>query len=143
MKLTSLDHADVRVPALAAVETFYDALMPPLGLSRKREAHVDAHGEWHGVDAAHPRNAIEYHPPVESGSCGWFVGFIENSASAVNATRIAFALDDEADLPRVETLVRAAGARVVEWTSDPNYPALFFEDPVGTRLEICARRPAR
>jgi hypothetical protein len=55
-----------------------------------------------------------------------------------HAGRIAF--DREADLPAVETLVRAAGGRVVEWSSEADYPALFFEDPVGTRLEICVCR---
>jgi hypothetical protein len=39
------------------------------------------------------------------------------------------------------TLVRNAGGRVIEWSIEPTYPALFFEDPAGTRLEICARRP--
>jgi catechol-2,3-dioxygenase len=44
-------------------------------------------------------------------------------------------------LPALEPIVRAAGGRIVEWSSDDGYPALYFEDPVGTRLEICARRP--
>lgn len=56
------------------------------------------------------------------------------------ATRIAFALDAEASLTDVEPRVRAAGGRVVEWSGDPGYPALFFEDPNGTRLEFCVRR---
>ena len=37
MRLLGLDHADIRVPSLAAVEAFYDAVMPGLGLSRKTE----------------------------------------------------------------------------------------------------------
>jgi hypothetical protein len=37
-------------------------------------------------------------------------------------------------------LVREAGGRVIEWSIESHYPALFFEDPVGTRLEICVRR---
>jgi hypothetical protein len=74
------------------------------------------------------------------GTPGWFVGFIEDAPTAPTATRFAFAFDREADLPAVETLVRAAGGRVVEWSSEADYPALFFEDPVGTRLEICVRR---
>jgi catechol 2,3-dioxygenase-like lactoylglutathione lyase family enzyme len=141
VELLGLDHADVRVPSLAAVERFYDALLPALGLSRKGEAHVGRDGEWTGVDAEHPRNAIEYHTPVVASSRGWFVGFIEAEGMTPSGTRIAFALEREADLPAVEPLVRAAGARIVEWSTDPGYPALFFEDPVGTRLEICARRP--
>ena len=141
MKLLGLDHADIRVRSIAVVETFYDTLLPTLGLPRKSEAHVGANGEWYGVEASRPRNVIEYHTPIESGSPGWFVGFIEDPTSAPTATRIAFTLADEADLPAIEQLLRAAGARVVEWSSEANYPAIFFEDPGGTRLEICARRP--
>lgn len=141
MKLLGLDHADIRVRSLSAVETFYDALLPELGLSRKSESHVGADGEWYDVDATHPRNVIEYHTPFERGSSGWFVGFIENRATVPNGTRIAFALDREEDLAALEPLVREAGGAVVEWSSDEHYPALFFEDPAGTRLEICARRP--
>lgn len=141
MKLHGLDHADIRVRSLADVERFYDDLMPPLGLPRKTEAHVGDDGEWYDVDAAHPRNVIEYHTPIVPGSPGWFVGFIEDPQTGATATRIAFTLDGEAALPAVEALLHQAGARVIESSNEPGYPAIFFEDPVGTRLEICARRP--
>jgi catechol 2,3-dioxygenase-like lactoylglutathione lyase family enzyme len=141
MHLKGLDHADIRVVSIAAVERFYDMLLPALGLSRKTGAHVGADGEWYDVDESHPRNAVEYHTPVETGSPGWFVGFIEDPAGAVSRTRIAFALDDGAQLEAVERLIRAAGGRAIENSGDPNYPSVFFEDPSGTRLEICARRP--
>jgi catechol 2,3-dioxygenase-like lactoylglutathione lyase family enzyme len=141
MKLLGLDHADIRVPSLAAVERFYDAVLPVLGLSRKTEAHVGSDGEWYDVDATHERNTIEYHTPIAPGSPGWFVGFIEDRQMIATKTRIAFALDGEANLPAIESLVREAGGCVVEWSEDEGYPALFFEDPSGTRLEICARRP--
>ena len=141
MKLLGLDHADIRVRSLSAVETFYDALLPELGLSRKSESHVAADGEWYDVDANRPRNVIEYHTPIEPGASGWFVGFIEEPAMIPTATRIAFALDREDALVAAEALVRSAGGRIVEWSSDEKYPAIFFEDPAGTRLEICARRP--
>ncbi len=143
MRLLKLDHADVRVASIAVIEPFYDAVLLPLGLSRKTHAHVAEDGEWHDVDVSHPPNAVEYHTPVEPGSAGWFIGFIEDSSNPASATRLAFALDSEADLAAVEPLIRAAGARIVEWSSDAGYPALFFEDPLGTRLEICARRPRR
>ncbi len=143
MKLLGLDHADIRVPSIAAVERFYDVLFPALGLSRKSEAFVGSDGEWYEVDPEHPRNAIEYHTPVEHGSAGWFVGFIEDRAMVPTPTRIAFALDEAANLPAVEPLVREAGGRSVEWSIETDYPSLFFEDPIGTRLEICARRPHR
>jgi hypothetical protein len=140
MRLRGLDHADIRVRSIAAVERFYDALFPTLGLARKTESHVDPDGEWHAVDATRPRNAIEYHTPLVAGSAGWFVGFIEDAGTVATATRIAFAADGEDGFTALETLVRGAGGRSVEWSSDEQYPALFFEDPVGTRLEICARR---
>ena len=141
LNLLGLDHADIRVRSLNAVEAFYDALLPALGLLRKSESHVGADGEWYDVDATRPRNVIEYHTPIAVGSAGWFVGFIENPATIPNETRIAFALEREGDLAAVETLVRQAGGLVVERSAVASYPALFFEDPAGTRLEICARRP--
>jgi catechol 2,3-dioxygenase-like lactoylglutathione lyase family enzyme len=141
MKLLRLDHADVRVTSLIAVERFYDAVLPALGLSRKTESHVDRDGEWHEVGEGRPRNAVEYNTPLEPGSAGWFVGFVENAGFTASPTRIAFAIDDGADLGPVETLLREAGARSVERSDADGYPALFFEDPLGTRLEICARAP--
>ena len=141
MKILGLDHADIRVPSLAAVEAFYDAVLPAVGLSRKSESHVGRDGEWVGVDASHPRNVIEYHTPIEPGSPGWFVGFIEARGMIPTETRIAFAMDSEANLAAAEPLIVNAGGRVVEWSIDAGYPALFFEDPAGTRLEFCARRP--
>ena len=141
VKVLGLDHADVRVPSIAAVESFYDALLPQLGLPRKTESHVGPDGEWTDVDLDHPQNVIEYHTPIVPGEPGWFVGFIEDPGMTPTATRIAFALDAETNLPALEPIVRAAGGRIVEWSSDDGYPALYFEDPVGTRLEICARRP--
>lgn len=142
MRLRGLDHADIRVPSLLAVEPFYDALLPALGLSRKTESHVGDDGEWYDVEGERRhRNVVEYHTPIVPGEAGWFVGFIEYPDTARTRTRIAFALASEADLDAAEELVRAAGGRVVERSSDEGYPSLFFEDPVGTRLEFCARRP--
>jgi hypothetical protein len=112
-----------------------------LGLSRKSESHVGSDGEWYDVDSTRPRNVIEYHTPIEPGSPGWFIGLIEDQGMIPTKTRIAFALDSEQNLKDIEPLVRDAGGKVVEWSIDESYPALFFEDPSGTRLEICARRP--
>ncbi len=140
MKLLGLDHADIRIPSIAAAEAFYDVVLPALGLVRKTYSHVGSDGEWYDVAETRPRNVIEYHTPIEPGRVGWFIGFIEDPGMTPTASRVAFALDREADLPAIEQLVRNAGGRIVEWSSDDGYPALFFEDPVGTRLEICARR---
>ena len=111
MRLLGLDHADIRVPSLAAIEEFYDALLPALGLSRKTESHIGSDGEWYDVGEERPRNVVEYSTPAIAGSLGWFVGFIEDTSMRPTATRLAFALDREADLPGVESIVRAAGGR--------------------------------
>lgn len=112
------------------------AAMKLLGLD-----HADIRVPSLAVDAAHARNVAEYHTPIVPGSPGWFVGFIDDPGTKPTATRIAFALDAEANLTAIEALVRNAGGCVVEWSIDAGYPARFFEDPAGTRLEICARRP--
>lgn len=138
-RIVGIDHADIRVASIAAVESFYDALLPALGLSRKGEAHVGRDGEWYEVDASRPRNAISYHVPA-SVEPHWFVGFIEDVHTQANRTRVAFTLDDRDKLGTVERLVRAAGGRVIEYAIEPDDPALFFEDPIGTRLEVIARR---
>ena len=141
MQLLGLDHADIRVPSLRAVEAFYDALLPKLGLSRKMASHVDAaDGEWYPVDEHRPCNAIEYATPVQAGTPGWFVGFIEDARATPSLTRIAFALDAEGDLADLNALLTACDAIKLEWSRTSDYPAIFFEDPVGTRLEICVRR---
>jgi catechol 2,3-dioxygenase-like lactoylglutathione lyase family enzyme len=140
MRLTGLDHADIRVRSIAEVEQFYDALLPALGLRVKMEFHVAPDDEIYDIGPGRPRNVIEYHTPAAPGERYWFVGFIEESSTAAVGTRIAFALEDESAIPEVEALLRRVGARVIEPGSE-TYPAIFFEDPIGTRLEICARRP--
>ncbi|MBD5657488.1 MAG: hypothetical protein IAI50_20245, partial [Candidatus Eremiobacteraeota bacterium] len=84
---------------------------------------------------------VEYFPPQVVGQVSWFVGLIEDAETLATATRVAFPLDDEEALAEVERIVREAGGSVVESSIVETYPAIFFEDPCGTRLEICARRP--
>lgn len=55
------DHIDCRVTSLAAIEPFYDAVMPQLGLPRKRYCYVDDAGEWHEPSVRHAYNAVEYY----------------------------------------------------------------------------------
>jgi hypothetical protein len=132
------DHIDVRVPALAPVEAFYDALMPALGLPVKRLSHVDAGGDWHDADAEHPYNTVEYFEPDGTQPNAHFIGFIEDRAMRPNATRIAFRIG-AADLERLRSLLQGLGARNVDDVTATTYPALFFEDPGGTRLELIIR----
>jgi len=122
MKILGLDHADIRVPSLAAVEAFYDALLPALGLSRKSESHVGSDGEWVDVDVTHPRNVVEYHTPIVAGSPGWFVGFIEDPGMKPTATRVAFALDAEANLRRSSRSCATPAAGSSSGRSTPAIP---------------------
>jgi predicted lactoylglutathione lyase len=56
-------------------------------------------------------------------------------------TRIAFALESAAEVGEWQTKLHEIGALNVDPSNDmDDYPAIFFEDPVGTRLEVCARR---
>lgn len=131
------DHVDCRVRSLAAVESFYDGLMPRLGLAEKRYASVDGSGEWH--DAAGAYNAVEYYEPAEPGRPRRFIGFIESPLHRSNDTRIAFRVR-RADLEELAAVAIELGAQNVEWNDDmAAYPAFFFEDPAGTKLEFIGR----
>jgi catechol 2,3-dioxygenase-like lactoylglutathione lyase family enzyme len=135
-----VDHVDARVPSLAAVEPFYDRLLPALGLPRKTHSHVDAAGDWHDADHEHPANVAEYYedPPIDGAAR--FVGIIEDASMAVSRTRLAFRVASRDEVEAWEPKLRALGARGIERSDDMDaYPAIFFEDPVGTKLEICAR----
>lgn len=140
-RFLGFDHIDTRVRDLALVEAFYDALMPQLGLTRKTIAFVDAAGDWQDPTAQHPYNTIEFHEehgPAERPH--HFIGFIEDRSLQPNGTRIAFAVESRDALLAWEPRLRELGAREIEFSEDMDtYPALFFEDPGGTKLELCAR----
>ena len=136
------DHIDTRVRSLSSVEAFYDTLMPQLGLSEKRFAHVDAHGDWDEPSAGKAYNAVEYYEPSVVGHIPRFIGLIEDRAMTPTLTRIAFRVATPQDLPRWDQILRAAGAANIQWSASDLYPAIFFEDPAGTKLELVSRRPA-
>ena len=137
MAFLGFDHIDTRVRSLAAVEEFYDRLMPKLGLTRKRFAHVDAQGDWHDVSEERPYNTVEY-AEESADSPARFIGFIEDPNMQPVATRIAFRVQ-RGSLAEWETTLRSIGAQRIELSADPEtYPAIFFEDASGTRLELHA-----
>lgn len=141
MTFEGFDHIDVRVRSLASVESFYDALMPALGLTEKRYANVDARGEWgEGTEARH--NVVEHYEAPTPGRARFFIGIIQDRR-APSATRIAFRVARRR-FDALERLIRTNGAIDVERSADMRaYPAVFFSDPAGTRLELVARRAAR
>lgn len=128
--------------SLAAVESFYDALMPELGLPQKRYSYVDEAGEWHEISSDRQYNTVEYFERSQPGSTPFFFGLIERAGHDPGLTRIAFRVE-RARMLELEARLAAMGARNVERSEDLDaYPAVFFEDPGGTKLELVARRPA-
>lgn len=135
------DHIDCRVRSLAAVEAFYDRLMPELGLPEKRRSFVDAAGDWHDVPENEEHNTVEYYEPARSDRARFFMGLIERADHVAGLTRIAFRVSPER-LLELEALLPQLGALAVERHADmAAYPAVFFEDPDGAKLEIVARLP--
>ncbi len=128
--------------SLAAVESFYDALMPELGLPQKRFSYVDVQGDWHEISSDHGYNTVEYFEQPQPGRTPFFFGLIERADHQPGLTRIAFRVEYDRMLA-LEGKLEPMGARNVERSEDPDaYPAVFFEDPGGTKLELVSRRPA-
>ena len=140
MSLLGIDHVDMRVPALGVVEKFYDAFAARLGLSEKRYAHVEFGGASWRDATPDDHNAVEYYEPRVPGSARLFFGVIEEPSAQPARSRVAFTVPED-ELDEWERLLRQIGAREIE-RGDPDYPAVFFTDPLGTRLEVCARRPS-
>ncbi len=130
------DHIDCRVRSLAAVESFYDQILPAIGLTDKRHAFVDAHGEWH--TPAKTYNVAEYYEAKTAPKPRHFFGVIEDPAHGRTQTRIAFRVP-RAQLDFLQALLEAVGAKNIEVSRDEKYHAIFFEDPLGTRLEFIGR----
>jgi catechol 2,3-dioxygenase-like lactoylglutathione lyase family enzyme len=130
------DHIDCRVRSLEAIESFYDDLLPAIGLTEKRYAYIDSAGTWHREFDSY--NAIEYYEDAHPTKPRRFFGLIEDPLHRNNDTRIAFRVD-HAHLAEFNTLLRRIGAVNLEVSDEADYPALFFEDPAGTKLELIGR----
>ncbi len=136
------DHIDTRVLSIKAVEPLYDRLMPQLGMPEKRYAHVDKDGEWNDPAPDKPYNTVEYYEPPAPGIVRHFIGFIEDASMTPVLTRIAFRANSADELERWHDFLSSIGAVRIERSESETYPAIFFEDPVGTKLEIVARAPS-
>jgi len=144
LQFEGFDHIDMRVPSLAKAQRFYDKLMPALGLSVQRFAHVDAAGDWKDVGETTPCNVLEYYSAPAAGAASFFLGVIEDAGMQPTSTRIAFRLSSLSRLEEMGASLPGMGALSVERSADwETYPAVFFEDPCGTKLELCCRKPAR
>jgi catechol 2,3-dioxygenase-like lactoylglutathione lyase family enzyme len=119
------DHIDLRVHSLAETRSFYEAILPALGFTRR--ATIEG---WLQFETADPAGASE------------FFGITESTLHQANACRIAFWAESTSEVDRLTEVARGAGARSIEgpgYDEGPGYYAVFFEDPSGNRLEICHR----
>lgn len=119
------DHVDLRVGSLEAVRAFYERLLPALGFTRA----VAIEG-W-----------LQYEAAEGAGPATEFFGVTESPGHVPNENRIAFRAADDAEVERLVEVVASAGGRNIEGPGleVPGYMAVFFEDPVGNRFEICHR----
>jgi catechol 2,3-dioxygenase-like lactoylglutathione lyase family enzyme len=143
MAFLGFDHLDVRVRSLPLAEPFYDRFLPALGLIRKTHSFVDENGDWSDAADGAPYNVSEYYESPEPGCPARFIGIIEDPKMVPIATRIAFRVASEAELEGWRERLGAIGATGVEGETSGPYPALFFEDPCGTKLELCARNVSK
>ena len=140
MAYLGIDHIDLRVPALGAVEAFYDRLFTRLGLTKKKYSVVTFGGESWDDGTPDNYNTVEWYEENVHGRRVAFFGLIEEEGAQPARGRIAFAVTKDSldEWPRE---LSEMGAREIERSEDDAYPAVFFTDPLGTRLEVCARPP--
>ena len=140
MAFAGIDHIDLRVPALGAVESFYDGFFKRLGLTTKKYSVVTFGGESWNDGTPENYNAVEWFEEHVHGRRVPFFGVIEEEGSVPAHGRIAFAVEKES-LDEWTRVLPELGARAIERCEHDAYPAVFFTDPLGTRLEVCARPP--
>ena len=118
------DHIDLRVRNFKEVRGFYSALMPALGFTKEFEING-----WLEYQAGEGPEAVD------------FFGMIESPSHIPNENRIAFWVENNAEVDRLAEIVRTAGGQKIEGPvyEAEYYYAVFFEDPSGNRLEICHR----
>jgi catechol 2,3-dioxygenase-like lactoylglutathione lyase family enzyme len=123
-----VSHIDFRVSDAQAVWSFYDALMMLFGTepTTVRTARYGYTRRYGSVRAD-------------------FFNVYEDPLARPTATRIAFAAPSRAFVDEVARVVREHGARDVEGPAvfeppHPTFYAVFFEDPLGNRFEVCHHR---
>jgi predicted lactoylglutathione lyase len=124
-------HVDMRVSDAAAVRPFYDALMSlfdtePTTVRAARYGYTRRYG---AVRAD-------------------FFNIFEDPEARPTQTRIAFAAPNRAFIDQVALVVREHGGRNIEGPAllkeaHPTFYAVFFEDPLGNRFEVCHHRMDR
>ena len=122
MAFLGIDHIDLRVPALGAVETFYDKLFERLGLTKKKYSVVTFGGEsWNDATAEH-YNTVEWYEEHVHGRRVAFFGLIEEEGAQPARGRIAFAVEKDS-LDEWARVLPEIGAREIEISREAS-PAL-------------------
>lgn len=121
-------HIDLRVSHADAVRPFYDALMALFG-----------------TEPTTPR-VVRYGYTRRYGTIrADFFNIFEDRETRPTATRIAFAAPSVAFVDEVARVVRENGGLNIEGPQyfeqhHPTFYAVFFEDPLGNRFEVCHHR---
>ena len=126
MKSRYFDHIDLRVKDMEQAKKFYVPLLAALGFTVDQSSKT-----W-----------VTYEAPRTEGKPMEFFGFTHDPNHKPNGTRIAFWAENRDEVNHVAEAARKAGAQNIEGPElcgeyDPNYYAVFFEDPEGNKLEVC------
>ncbi|HUI07795.1 MAG TPA: VOC family protein [Verrucomicrobiae bacterium] len=127
MKSRLFDHIDLRVKDVARAKKFYVPVLNALGFTVDQKIT-----DW-----------VSYEAPRKDGRPAEFFGFTHDPDHTPNGTRIAFWAETRAEVDRIAGVARKAGAKNIEGPEvyeEPDYYAVFFEDPEGNKLEVCCRR---
>jgi len=121
-------HIDFRVSDTDAVRPFYDALMALFG-----------------AEPTTPRVARYGYTRRYGTVRADFLNIFEDPDARPTATRIAFAAPSVAFVDEVARVVGENGGQSIEgpgyfYEHHPTFYAVFFEDPLGNRLEVCHHR---
>ena len=128
MKSCLFDHIDLRVRDVEQAKKFYVPLLNALGFTVDQKIK-----DW-----------VSYEAPQTEGRPTEFFGFTHDPNHKSNSTRIAFWAETRAEVDRIAEVARKAGAKNIEGPEvyeEPNYYAVFFEDPERNKLEVCCRQP--
>lgn len=121
-------HIDLRVSDARAVRPFYDALL-----------------SLFGTEPTTPR-VVRYGYTRRYGKVrADFFNVFEDPDAKPTATRIAFAAPSVAFVDEVAKVVKENGGQNIEGPQyfeqhHPTFYAVFFEDPLGNRFEVCHHR---
>ena len=121
-------HIDFRVSDAEAVRPFYDALMA-LFDTQPTTPRVVRYGYTRRYGAVRAD----------------FFNVFEDSEAKPTATRIAFSAPSRVFVDEVANVVRRNGGKSIEGPAyfeqhHPTFYAVFFEDPLGNKFEVCHHR---